>query len=205
MPLTPHWCRPSLQLACRTETTAARWAALRVAERAKARTYPELASGRRCRLVVLGIEVGGRWSPEAAEFVRLLARSKARAAPPAACTAAFVFRWFVLLAFAAARTFAASLLSFPFPCPPPRMLTETYRSSATSWLTLPSSLPLPCCVTALLGHFRCGRPIPALGPPGSALGGRHEVSALQGPPHIKTYMKSQKRSKGCCLQSSDLR
>ena len=91
-------------------------AALRVAERAKARAYPELASGRRCRLVVLGIEVGGRWSPQAAEFVRLLARSKARAALPAqraACTAAFVLRWSALLAFAAARTFAASLLSLP--------------------------------------------------------------------------------------------
>ena len=46
--------------------------ALRVA---KARTYLELTSGRRCWLVVLGIEVGGRWSPQAAEFVRLLARS----------------------------------------------------------------------------------------------------------------------------------
>ena len=91
-------------------------AALRVAERAKARAYPELASGRRCRLVVLGIEVGGRWSLQAAEFVRLLARSKARAALPAqraACTAAFVLRWSALLAFAAARTFAASLLSLP--------------------------------------------------------------------------------------------
>ena len=43
-------------------------AALRVAERAKVRTYPELASGRRCRLVVLGIEVGGRWSFFLLEF-----------------------------------------------------------------------------------------------------------------------------------------
>ena len=90
-------------------------AALRVAERAKARTYPELARGRRCRLVVLGLEVGGRWSPQAAEFVRLLARSRARAAPlakRAACTAAFVLRRSALLAFA--RTFAASLLSLPW-------------------------------------------------------------------------------------------
>ena len=89
---------------------------MRVAERANARTYPELARGRRCRLVVLGLEVGGRWSPQAAEFVSLLARSRARAAPPAqraACTAAFVLRWSALLAFAAARTFAASLLSLP--------------------------------------------------------------------------------------------
>ena len=31
---------------------------------AKARTYPELAQGNGCRLVVLGIEVGGEWSPQ---------------------------------------------------------------------------------------------------------------------------------------------
>ena len=136
-------------------------AALRVAERAKARAYPELASGRRCRLVVLGIEVGGRWSPQAAEFVRLLARSKARAALPAqraACTAAFVLRWSALLAFAAARTFAASLLSLP--CPAPPTLMATCHSSATSWLTLPSSLPLPVACRSLLPGLRAC----ALGP-----------------------------------------
>ena len=99
---------------CDRGITAA--AALRVAERAKARTYPELAHGNRCRLVVLGIEVGGRWSPQAAEFVRLLARSRARAAPVAtraAVTSALSLRWSALLAFAAARSFAASLLSLP--------------------------------------------------------------------------------------------
>ena len=49
-------------------------AALRVVERAKTLTYPEFASGRRYRLVVLGTEVG-HWRPRAAEFARLLARS----------------------------------------------------------------------------------------------------------------------------------
>ena len=90
-------------------------AAMRVAERAKGRTYPEPACGRRCGLVVLGLEVGGRRSLQAAEFVTLLARSRARAAPlaeRAACTAAFVLRWSALLAFA--RAFAASLLSLPW-------------------------------------------------------------------------------------------
>ena len=83
-------------------------AALRLAERAKARIlYPELACGRRCRLDVLGLEIGGRWSPQAAEFVRLLARSSGRRALPPLCCAG------LLLAFAAARTFAASLLSLP--------------------------------------------------------------------------------------------
>ena len=35
-------------------------AAFRFARRAKAQTYPELACGRRCRFVVLGLEVGER-------------------------------------------------------------------------------------------------------------------------------------------------
>ena len=42
-----------------------RGTALREARRNKERTYPELLWDRRCRLVVLGIEVRGRWSDEA--------------------------------------------------------------------------------------------------------------------------------------------
>ena len=48
-------------------------AALHIARRAKARTYPELTGAGRARLVVLGVEVGGRWSEEAVTFIRLLA------------------------------------------------------------------------------------------------------------------------------------
>ena len=40
--------------------------------------YRELLASRRCRLVVLAIEVGGRWSEEAVRFIRLLAKAKAR-------------------------------------------------------------------------------------------------------------------------------
>jgi len=40
----------------------------------------EVDSGR-CRLVVLGKHTGGRWCPEAATFLRLLARCRARSAP----------------------------------------------------------------------------------------------------------------------------
>ena len=89
-------------------------AALRIARRAKERTYPELLRAERCRLVVLGIELGGRWSSEAAQFVRMLARSRARSAPHvlrSGATAAYVSRWSALLSFAAARAVAASLLS----------------------------------------------------------------------------------------------
>ena len=91
-------------------------AALRIARRAKERTYPELLRAERCRLVVLGIELGGRRSPEVAQFVRMLARSRARSAPHvlrSGATAAYVSRWSALLSFAAARAVAASLLSLP--------------------------------------------------------------------------------------------
>ena len=44
-------------------------AALRVARKAKERTYPELLRAARCRLVVVGVEFGGRWSEEAAQFI----------------------------------------------------------------------------------------------------------------------------------------
>jgi len=57
------------------------------ARRAKESTYPELFQTRRCKLVVLAIEVVGRWSQEAATFLRLLAQAKARTIParPVVC------------------------------------------------------------------------------------------------------------------------
>ena len=88
-------------------------AALHDARRSKARTYPELLNNRRCRLVVLGIEVGGRWSNEASNFICMLAKARARSSPPslqAATSAALVSRWSALLTHAAATSFAASLL-----------------------------------------------------------------------------------------------
>ena len=100
----------------RRRSGATAGAALADARRSKERTYPEFGRASRCRLVVLGIEVGGRWSAEAASFVRSLARARARAALPlqrAATIAAFVGRWSGLLSVAAARSFAASLLSLP--------------------------------------------------------------------------------------------
>ena len=63
----------------------------------------------RCRLVVLALEVGGRWSEEAASFIRLLARSDSREAAPA-LRAALVARCSALLSFAAQLSFAESLL-----------------------------------------------------------------------------------------------
>ena len=46
--------------------------------RDKETTYPELVASRRCKLVVLAIETGGRWSEEAVHLVRQLSQAKAR-------------------------------------------------------------------------------------------------------------------------------
>ena len=86
-------------------------AALALARRRKERTYPELLRSERCRLVVLAVEVGGRWSDEAASFVRALARAKAREVPVrlrSSLVAVLVARWSALLSHAAMSAFAAT-------------------------------------------------------------------------------------------------
>ena len=91
-------------------------AALHTARQKKQRTYPELLASARCRLVVMGMEVGGRWSQESAEFLRLLAQHKARSAPAPlqqATVTSLISRWSAILAHAGMHAFAASLLSLP--------------------------------------------------------------------------------------------
>ena len=56
-------------------------AALTEVRKRKERAYPELVHTGRCRLIVLGVEVGGKVSNEAANFVRSLAHARARSAP----------------------------------------------------------------------------------------------------------------------------
>ena len=51
------------------------------AKRKRLHTYPELAVARRCKLVALGLEVGSRFSREAAAFLRQLAKTRARESP----------------------------------------------------------------------------------------------------------------------------
>ena len=46
----------------------------------KENKYPELLNGR-CRLVVVALETGGRWSNEAVDFIWQLAQAKAREVP----------------------------------------------------------------------------------------------------------------------------
>ena len=108
-------------------------AALQDARRRKERTYPELIGSRRCRLVVLGIETGGRWSEEASMFVKLLAQAKARQSPPLLQTslaAALISRWTASLSHAAMHAFAAT-------CSP--KIAQTARCSPKH----PSTPPLP--------------------------------------------------------------
>ena len=80
---------------------------------------------RRCRFVVLGIEVGGRWSNEVSSFIRMLAQARARSSPPslrAATASALVSRWSALLTHGAAS------------CPPTRALMEISHPSANSFI-----------------------------------------------------------------------
>ena len=80
----------------------------------KERTYPEVAQAHgRARLVVVACEVGGRWSGEALTFLHLLADAKVRDEPEdfrEAIKSAWMRRRKTLLACAAARAFALSLL-----------------------------------------------------------------------------------------------
>ena len=86
----------------------------------KHRAYPELRQARRCRLVVFGVEVGGRVSRSTLTFLRLLARARARQRAPwcaAAARQALNQRWKAQAAFAALRAHACSLLELPIAGP----------------------------------------------------------------------------------------
>ena len=79
------------------------------------RKRPELLRSRRCRLLVLGLEVGGRWLPDGVAFVRLLACAKSRRVPELLRGAAVRVYAAVDCPFAVAaqRALAASLLQLP--------------------------------------------------------------------------------------------
>ena len=81
--------------------------ALAAARRVKERTYPELLDpGRRARLVVFALEVGGRWSEEAKIFIRLLARAHVRSEPrllQRRLEQAWRLRWCAIISCAVAR------------------------------------------------------------------------------------------------------
>ena len=91
--------------------------ALTAAKRRKERRYPELVGPRsRARLVVAGVEVGGRWSHETKLLVSQLARAKARQETwllRRRSEQAWRMRWGSLIACAVARAVALSLLELP--------------------------------------------------------------------------------------------
>ena len=66
---------------CRPQTAAVNGVVANAARTSKEDAYPELVSSNRCRLIVLAIETGGRWSDEAIDFVGTLAAAKTRDAP----------------------------------------------------------------------------------------------------------------------------
>ena len=83
--------------------------------RRKERTYPELVGPRRrARLVVLGIEVGGRMSMETTSFLSQLAKARSRqetALMRRRVEQAWRMRWGAILACATARAVATSSLN----------------------------------------------------------------------------------------------
>ena len=104
-------------LQCNGEPRAqADWCDGATAEAARAdkeAKYPELATGARCRLVVLALETGGRFSRELGEFLRQLAHARSLAAPSflrAATAAAYERRWSRMLAVSATSSYIQSIL-----------------------------------------------------------------------------------------------
>ena len=91
--------------------------ALKVARRRKEATYPELLGPRRrAQLVVIVVEVGGRWSGETRAFFSQLAKARARGERPLMrlrAEQAWRLRWGAMFACAAARAVASSLLDLP--------------------------------------------------------------------------------------------
>ncbi len=99
--------------------------ALAEARRKKEDTYPEFLVPGRCRLVVLALETGGRWSLDSAralarakaqQSLRTLARAKAQQSPRplrASQELAYFRRWTRLLAVATQRSYAATLVTEP--------------------------------------------------------------------------------------------
>ena len=89
--------------------------ALTQAEERKSRTYPEFGQQGRCKLVVLALEVGGRWSTATQTFLRPLARGRAPASPShsRALAHALQRRWGQMLTVAANTAFSSSLLELP--------------------------------------------------------------------------------------------
>ena len=76
--------------------------------------YAELAAGGRCRFLVFGLEVGGRFDGGSVDFLWQLALARSKTVPAylrRSTAAAFYSRWSRLVAVAAASAWAASVLT----------------------------------------------------------------------------------------------
>jgi len=88
-------------------------ACLKQAARRKRSRYPELLGRGPAKLVVLGVEVGGRWCEESLSFMDALVMARAKRAPPVLRTAAvhaWRRRWWCLLSIAVQDAVAATLV-----------------------------------------------------------------------------------------------
>ena len=81
---------------------------LEAAQRRKEHRYPELGS--RARLVVLAVEVGGRWSAETSSFLAQLAKARQETPLLQKRVEQAWLRWASIFTCAAAKAVASSLL-----------------------------------------------------------------------------------------------
>ena len=87
--------------------------ALAEAKRRKENRYSDVVRSRRCHLITAGVETGGRWDKPLANFIRQLAKAKARCAPKLSQLAAWTWwlrRWTGMRAVATQDAFANSLV-----------------------------------------------------------------------------------------------
>ena len=83
------------------------------ARRDKEQKYPELLTSKRCRLIVVALEIGGRWSSEAWDFFENLAWARSRSSTPLLRRAAMLAwqrRWIRMLSIASASAWMESLV-----------------------------------------------------------------------------------------------
>ena len=129
---------------------------LAVARQRKERTYAELVGpNARARLVVLGVEVGGRWSEETRCFLSLLARAKSRGETwlmRRRVEQAWRLRWRSLLACVGVRAGPCPCLI----CLVPEVLTATHlldmRSRETSSMVQSEDFPCVLLTNGLVTH-----------------------------------------------------
>ena len=98
----------------RPDTAHVDGAVLHRAREDKETKYVELLQVKRCHLVVVGVDTGGRWSSEAATFADHLASGRVREVPSVLRKSEHLAkrqRWMRMLAVSCGLAFAASLVS----------------------------------------------------------------------------------------------